>query len=349
MNTTNKKGPNGNLSVMEDENQLKDIFGQEPKSSAKELIQNDSKIQDRSRSDESSESKSIDRKNFLKKAFAAAGGAAAFLSALPAKAAEISREKVNGVLDTPEAYVEGNILERMMEDLERALAKPIEQRKWVMVIDLQKCINCKACTVSCNAENNLPPGVVYRPVIEEEIGEFPNVRKRFTPRPCMQCDEPPCTPVCPVNATYKRPDGIVEVDYDACIGCRYCITACPYNARTADFGEYYGKDKADESEAFMGEDAMAYETRPNFEYGKEWQRKVGADDSPKGNARKCQFCLHRLENHMLPACVTTCLGGATYFGDYNDDESLVHELVGSSRMTRLKEELGTEPSVFYLT
>lgn len=337
------------LPVFEGQDQFKEILGMKPKSSTKEQPKNDASIQERSRSKRPPASKAMDRKTFLRKAFAAAGGAATFMSALPAKAAEIPRQEVNGILNNPEAYVEGNILERMMEDLERALAKPMEQRKWVMVIDLQKCINCKACTVSCNAENNLPPGVVYRPVIEEEIGEFPNVRKRFTPRPCMHCDEPPCTPVCPVNATYKRPDGIVAVDYDVCIGCRYCITACPYNARTADFGEYYGKDKADESGAFMGEDAMAYETRPNFEYGKEWQRSVGAEDSPKGNARKCQFCLHRLENHMLPACVTTCLGGATYFGDYKDDKSLVHELVGSSRMMRLKEELGTEPSVFYLT
>lgn len=309
---------------------------------------NGTQVREKNRSNETLASNKMGREKFLKKAFAAAGGLAAFMSALPGKAAEISRQEVNGVLDTPEAYVEGNIVERMMEDLERALAKPMEQRSWVMVIDLQKCINCKACTVSCNAENNLPPGVVYRPVVEKEIGEFPNVRKRFTPRPCMQCDNPPCTPVCPVSATYKRADGIVAIDYDVCIGCRYCVTACPYNARTADFGEYYGKDLADESNVFLGEGATAYETRPNFEYGREWQRNIGSEESPKGNARKCQFCLHRLENHMLPACVTTCLGGATYFGDYNDDKSLVHELVGSSRMMRLNEELGTEPSVFYL-
>lgn len=341
----------------EDKNQLQETFEMKPKSSAKEqqgnkrkrFPKNEPQTQEKSRPKEPSASKEMDRQNFLKKAVAVAGGGVAFMSALPTNAAKISRKEVNGILDKPEAYAEGNILERMMKDLERALAKPKEQRKWVMVIDLQKCINCKACTVSCNAENNLPPGVVYRPVVEEEIGEFPNVRKRFIPRPCMHCDEPPCTPVCPVSATYKRPDGIVAVDYDVCIGCRYCISACPYNARTADFGEYYGQHTADESNAFLGEDAMAYETRPNFEYGTEWQRNVGSEDSPKGNARKCQFCLHRLENHMLPACVTTCLGGATYLGDYNDDESLVHELVGSSRMMRLREELGTEPSVFYLT
>jgi len=289
-----------------------------------------------------------DRREFLTTALAAAGGAAAFFAGLPLAAAEIPRGEVTKSLDRLGPGVEGNPLERMLDDLHRALAKPIDQRKWVMVIDLQKCIGCKACTVSCAAENNLPPGVVYRPVIEEEIGEFPDVRKRFIPRPCMQCDNPPCTPVCPVSATYKRPDGIVAIDYDVCIGCRYCIAACPYSARTADFGEFYSDEPDREVAALVGGAAMDYETRPNFEYGKEWPREPGRHRSPMGNARKCQFCLHRIENGLLPACVTTCLGGATYFGDYNDYESLVHELVGSSRMMRLREELGTEPKVFYL-
>jgi len=282
---------------------------------------------------------SEERRAFLRKSIAGVGGLAAlFGSAGSMFSAEIARGDVAGILDG-DNDTQTNNLERMLDDLERALAKPMEQRKWVMVIDLQKCTGCKACTVSCVAENNLPPGVVYRPVIEEEIGEFPNVRKRFIPRPCMQCENPPCTPVCPVNATYKRPDGIVAIDYDVCIGCRYCITACPYNARTADFGEYYNADTPE---------IMDYETRPNFEYGREWKREPGHHSSPIGNARKCHFCLHRIENGLLPACVTTCLGGATYFGDYNDKNSLVHDLVGSTRVMRLKEELGTEPKVYYL-
>jgi Fe-S-cluster-containing dehydrogenase component len=289
-----------------------------------------------------------DRRAFIAKALAAAGGSAAFLSALPSTAGAIPRSQAATVLERAGARPNGNILERMLDDLDRALAKPMEERRWVMVIDLQKCIGCKACTVSCVAENNLPPGVVYRPVIEEEIGEYPDVRTRFIPRPCMQCDKPPCVPVCPVGATWKRPDGIVEIDYEACIGCRYCLAACPYNARTFDFGEFYGEGLADDHLAFAGAEAMAYETRPNFEYGREWVRNPERRRSPIGNARKCQFCLHRLDNGLLPACVTTCLGGATYFGDYADDHSLVHELVGSTRMIRLREELGTEPRVFYL-
>jgi len=226
---------------------------------------------------------------------------------------------------------------RMQEDLKRAMAKPIDQRKWTMVIDQRRCIGCFACTVACKAENHLPPGVVYRPVLEEELGEYPNVRRRFTPRPCMQCDEPPCVPVCPVQATYKRPDGIVEIDYNRCIGCRYCIPACPYSARTFDFGQFYSDGTPEEA---------AYEKAPSPEYGKRWVRK--GERSPIGNVRKCQFCIHRLEAGMLPACVTTCVGLATFFGDQNDPQSLVSELIASPAAHRLKEELGTDPKVYYL-
>ena len=231
-----------------------------------------------------------------------------------------------------------NILLRMQADVQRAMAKPIGERRWAMAIDLRRCIGCSACTIACVAENKLPPGVVYRPVLEEEVGEYPHVSRRFLPRPCMQCENPPCVPVCPVKATYARPDGIVEVDYTACIGCRYCITACPYGARTADFGEFYTDGTPQR---------QAYETQPSHEYGRTWARDGKA--SPSGNARKCHFCVHRLEAGMLPACVTTCVGYATFFGDMNDPESLVHELAGKPNVTRLKEELGTKPRVFYLT
>ncbi len=232
----------------------------------------------------------------------------------------------------------GGILQRMQEDVRRALRKPVEERRWAMAIDLQKCVGCNACTVACIAENALPPGVVYRPVIEEEIGTFPHVTRRFIPRPCMQCDNPPCVPPCPVKATYKRPDGIVAIDYERCIGCRYCVTSCPYGARYFDWGEYHtgGTPRP----------GQPYETRPTFEYEKKRPRKKGK--SPIGNARKCHYCLHRLHAGMLPECVTTCIGGATYFGDLNDPKSLISELAASPRVLRLKEELGTKPRTFYL-
>jgi len=228
-------------------------------------------------------------------------------------------------------------LVRMQAELEQAMRKPMDQRRWGMVIDLRKCIGCSACTIACVAENKLPPGVVYRPVIDEEIGEYPNVTRKFLPRPCMQCDNPPCVPVCPVGATYKRADGVVAINYDQCIGCRYCVVACPYNARSFDAGERY----TDATPA-----VSAVETLPAYEYGQARTRAEGA--SPVGNARKCHFCVHRLDAGMLPACVTTCIGRATYFGDTSDPESMVAELVGKPNVTRLKEELGTQPRVYYL-
>ncbi|MFQ5682724.1 MAG: 4Fe-4S dicluster domain-containing protein [Candidatus Binatia bacterium] len=273
-----------------------------------------------------------DRRTFLKAMLAGTAGAAGLLAkAKPAESATETRSLP--VLPDGEG-----IVVRMQRDLQRAMKKSIEKRRWVMVIDLHKCVGCSACTVACKAENHLPPGVVYRPVIEEEIGKYPNVSRRFIPRPCMQCDNPPCVPVCPVKATYKRPDGIVEIDYNQCIGCRYCIPACPYGARYFDFGQNYTDDTPGGPEA--------YERSPSPEYGRSWPRQNG--QSPEGNVRKCQFCLHRLNAGMLPACVTTCIGGATYFGDANDSESIVSKLISSPRVMRLKEELGTNPKTYYL-
>ena len=239
----------------------------------------------------------------------------------------------------PDIFVEENILVRMQREVQQALQKPVEQRRWGMVIDLRKCVGCHACTVSCIAENKLPPGVVYRPVLDQEIGVYPNVTRRFMPRPCMQCDEPPCVPVCPVNATWKRADGIIAIDYDQCIGCRYCITACPYSARTFDLGYTYTEDTPAQ---------QPYELLPSFEYGESRTRVPGREVSPVGNARKCHFCLHRLENGQLPLCVTTCIGTANYFGDLNDPESLVSEMASKPNVVVLKEEMGTKPKVVYL-
>lgn len=288
------------------------------------------------------EEKKLTRKDFLKLAgTATAATMAAGILDLKDKvaiASELGDVSVEADLSKlPGEITKKNELLRMQGDLLRALKKPRNERRWGMALDLRKCIGCSACTIACKAENVLPPGVVYRPVIDQELGEYPNVTRRFTPRPCLHCDNPPCTPVCPVNATYKREDGTVVVDYNQCIGCRYCITACPYNARCADFGEYYTKDTPKLED---------YESRPAFEYHKKWPRKKGK--SPIGNARKCHFCIHRIERGFLPSCTTSCIGGATYFGDLNDADSLVAELRGRNNVIRLKEELGTDPKVFYL-
>jgi len=239
-------------------------------------------------------------------------------------------------------------LVRMQRDLVTAMAKPMEQRRWAMVIDQRKCVGCHACTISCVAENHLPPGVVYRPVVTRERGEHPNVRLDFTPRPCMQCEHPPCVPVCPVKATWKRADGVVVVDYDACIGCRYCLTACPYGARTSDFGENYQDQAAKGADGTVvaGAQACPNETAASTEYGKSWDRR--GHRSPAGNARKCHFCLHRLDRGLLPACTSTCIGRATYFGDTSNPKSLVSELIARHNVQTLLPEKGTRPRVFYI-
>ncbi len=259
-----------------------------------------------------------------------------------------SEQNVSAPSQTQDApFAPQDVLLRMQADLKRALQKPAHERRWIMVIDLRKCVGCSACTIGCVVENKLPPGVVYRPVIEEEIGTYPNVTRRFLPRPCMQCDNPPCVPVCPVNATYQRADGIVEINYNQCIGCRYCVTACPYGARTFDFGATYSEGTPEAAGLILGQSAaQTMEREPNFEYGRAWPREGEA--SPIGNVRKCQFCIHRLEAGMLPACTTTCIGRATYFGDANDPQSLVSELIAQPNVMRLKEELGTAPKVYYL-
>jgi len=239
-------------------------------------------------------------------------------------------------------------LVRMQRDLKRALKKNPKDIKWGMVIDIAKCIGCHACTIACVAENKLPPGVVYRVVLEEETGHYPFVGRRFVPRPCLHCQNPPCTKVCPVTATWKTEQGAVIVDYNKCIGCRYCLVACPYAARTSDFGEWYTDNTPDLPGKIVGRKTAGngYELHPAAEFGQKWPDRNGG--SPVGNARKCHFCLHRLKVGMLPACVTSCIGRSTIFGDRTDPQSLVYEMIGSPRVYVLKEELGTRPSVYYL-
>ncbi|MEX2214178.1 MAG: 4Fe-4S dicluster domain-containing protein [Phycisphaeraceae bacterium] len=300
----------------------------------------------------------MDRREFVKAgalvtASVAAAGALVLKDRLSTTTSDPVGEKTVRhltVLNNIKPQHDEDVLLRMQRELVKAMAKPVEERRWIMVIDTRKCVGCHACTIACVAENKLPPGVVYRPVVTEEFGEYPNVQLRFTPRPCMQCDNPPCVPVCPVKATWKRPDGIVAVDYDKCIGCRYCLTACPYGARTSDFGHSY-LEGASEG-ASTDDDAATYGPQapwadaPSHEYGKSWDR--SDHQSPMGNARKCHFCLHRLEVGQLPSCTTTCIGRATYFGDANDPDSMVTELITKNNVQTLLPQHGTKPRVYYI-
>jgi Fe-S-cluster-containing dehydrogenase component len=223
---------------------------------------------------------------------------------------------------------------------------PVKRKfRYGMVIDTRRCVGCKACVVACKAENKTPPGVSYTVVLDNAIGNRPDDKPIFMTKPCFHCENPPCVNVCPVSATFKRErDGIVVIDYDRCIGCRYCITACPYGARYFDFGENYLAVSAN----------TTYAQVPSPEYGQ--FRKREQDKSPIGNVRKCTFCLHLQDAEgrydkaagRWPACAKTCTGHAIHFGDFNDPNSEVNTLLKERQAVRLKEELGTEPNVYYL-
>ncbi len=239
--------------------------------------------------------------------------------------------------------MDADILITMQEDLRRALAKPAEERRWAMLLDLRKCVGCHGCTVACVSENKLPPKVLYRPVLETERGAYPKVTRSFLPRPCMHCDAPRCVSVCPVEgrATRKETKGVaggtVTIDYDRCIGCGRCATACPYGARTIDPGGYH----SDGTPALM-----KYETLAAYEYGKSRRRE--GTNAPIGKARKCHLCVHRLAQGMLPQCVTSCIGRAGYFGDERDPESLIAKAKRANKVQLLNAKAGTRPRVCYV-
>ncbi len=207
--------------------------------------------------------------------------------------------------------------------------------QWGMLIDINLCIGCQYCTYACNAINNLADDMRYCVVTTETTqsgDEF------FLSRPCMHCEEAPCVQVCPVGATYKRPDGIVAMDYDLCIGCRYCQIACPYEARVFNWREPI--ELSPQSPTF------GYQEVPN---------------RPRGVVEKCTFCSHRIDaglerglvpgvdTQATPACVVACPTTARIFGDLNDPASPISTALADTKVTlRLREELSTEPRVFYI-
>lgn len=228
----------------------------------------------------------------------------------------------------------------IQEDIRRAIKKPAPQ--WAMLIDLRRCTSCKACTAGCIAEQKSPPGIIYRPVYEEESGTYPKLKRRFTPRPCQQCDNPPCVAVCPNKgegkATWKSTkglsNGIVMINYTECIGCGKCVTACPYKARGLDSGAFY----TDNTPA-----VQEYEKAPTWEYSKKWPR--NNPELPIGTARKCHFCLHRLKQGMVPMCVSTCICRANYFGDVSDPDSLIAKVMKENRTSLMSAVKAIEDTI----
>src|SRR5512143_444369 len=206
--------------------------------------------------------------------------------------------------------------------------------QWAMVIDQSKCIGCGYCVNACRAHNDVPPDITWNPVVK--AGEV-NGEPYYLPRPCMHCQEAPCAEVCPVGATYKRPDGIVMMDYDRCIGCRYCEVACPYRARSFNWKQFTGENPA-----------VPQWGQPEVER------------RPRGVPEKCSFCYQRIDRGLAlgltpgidddatPACVVACPVGARVFGDLNDPHSAVSKALRENPSYRLREDLGTGPRVYYI-
>jgi len=203
--------------------------------------------------------------------------------------------------------------------------------RYGMVIDLKRCYGCYACVMACKVKNHTPPGVFWSRVLKGESGTFPNTVRQALPVLCMQCDEPSCLEVCPTEATTQRKDGIVVVDKDKCMGCKYCMMACPYGARySVEKWESYFPD---------GLPLSPYEEFAQ----KAWEEKFGV-----GVATKCDFCRDLVEKGKQPACVEACSAHARTFGNIEDLDSEPSILIRKCRGEVLNPELGNQPKVYYL-
>jgi molybdopterin-containing oxidoreductase family iron-sulfur binding subunit len=214
--------------------------------------------------------------------------------------------------------------------------------EFAYALDISRCIGCRRCVYACVKENNQSrnpqlhwirvnqmekeKGVdfshatpYYQPESVPEEGHF------YVPVACQQCGNPPCTKVCPTGATWKERDGIVVVDYDWCIGCRYCMAACPYGARHFNWAE------PSIPSAEINPDTHYYGNRPR----------------PKGVVEKCTFCIQRVRAGRYPACVEVCPVGARKFGNLLDKDSEIRYIIEHKRVLVLKEELNTVPRFFY--
>lgn len=208
------------------------------------------------------------------------------------------------------------------------------EHQWAMVIDQSKCTGCGYCTLACQAHNDVNPDIQWNKVLD--AGEIDG-KKVYLARPCMQCEHAPCVEVCPVGASYYRDDGIVMMDYDKCIGCRYCQVACPYDARSFNWENFDGNNPA----------------------VPEWGEPE-VERRPRGVPEKCAFCYQRIDRGLelgltpgvdadaTPACCVVCPTGARVFGDLNDPHSNVSQMLMKNASYRLRENLGTGCRVYYL-
>jgi len=213
--------------------------------------------------------------------------------------------------------------------------------RWGMVIDLKRCIGCYSCMIACKQEHFLPPNIFWNRVLISETGEYPQVINYVYPVLCNHCKEAVCVKVCPCGATIQREDGIVNIDYDKCAGCRYCVIACPYQQRS-----FYSNG---EKGYFPGQGLTELEV-------------IGRELYPfqPGTVVKCNFCEEKIDEGIrkglnpgvdreaTPACVNNCPTKARYFGNLDDPKSKVSALIRQRKGFQLHPEFGTEPSVYYI-
>lgn len=201
------------------------------------------------------------------------------------------------------------------------------------VIDQQRCIGCHTCAVACKIENNLPDGVWWNRILTDggstmdiPSGEFPNTEIDYIPVNCQHCENPACTKVCPVGATYKDENtGIVRQDVDKCIGCRMCVAACPYTGVRS----FNWENPSHVLEIAIGD--------------------ADAPDHQKHTVEKCTMCWHRVAKEEEPACIEACPGRARFWGDLDDPTSEVSQLIKKRSYKQLLPDEGTKPSVYYLS
>lgn len=283
--------------------------------------------------DGSNENKKSSRRDFLKKGLIAGAGMVAgggLLAACSDEKANESGEKVTALTtDGQIIEVDKSVIKSPRVSIQEAI-EGIPGRKFVMVIDLAKCKNARACVSACQKGHHLPKSQEFMKVYLLQDSE--KTAPYWFPKPCFHCDNPLCVSVCPVGATYKRQDGIVLIDNERCIGCKFCMTGCPYSTRVFAWKHY--KEYDEDKEPYSPEASSP---------GKE------------GTVAKCDFCPDLIRIGKLPYCAASCPMGVIYFGDMDEDTVTngtetfrFSELIRDRAGYRYLEVLGTRPTVYYL-